>query len=488
MDSAGFGQHLSIAHQRRVRRAEARERLSLEEQGARGLLDAHPWRHDDADPEILMTLSQPPTRRPGRPRAPLLALLLAGLLVAVLVLRAETATPRIWTVRVGRTPVAVAVAARSGRVFVANSADQTVSMLDARTGAALATIPLAHSPVAVALDETRGRVFTLNACAIALSNPAYLCRDGASSVSVLDLHSGTLLGTVSLGSGATTMAVDDRTGRVVVANDGADTLSLLDATTGRVLHTVGLGGAPMAAAMDAPLQHTFVSILNPFGGPSGVSMLDSRTGTLLNTVRVGRFVGAVLSDAPAERVLVSSDGDVYLLDARTGQTLRRIKDGGRPLAVDGRDGRALIGGPGQWRLIATHDGRVVGPVNDQGALRALSIDAVAVDEAEGRFYVAAHGVVNHGTPTPIGRVFVLNGRTGRVLRLLSLKGTPVALVVDAAAHRAFIVNGSTVDAPAGPEGGQPLVVGWLRRAMPWLPLPAAPPASGLVTVLDTARL
>jgi hypothetical protein len=44
MDALGFGQHLVLDHQRRVRRAEARERLSVEEQAAYGLLDDNPAR------------------------------------------------------------------------------------------------------------------------------------------------------------------------------------------------------------------------------------------------------------------------------------------------------------------------------------------------------------------------------------------------------------------------------------------------------------
>jgi hypothetical protein len=39
MNTMGFGQHLVMDHERQVRRAERRARLSLEEQGARGLLE-----------------------------------------------------------------------------------------------------------------------------------------------------------------------------------------------------------------------------------------------------------------------------------------------------------------------------------------------------------------------------------------------------------------------------------------------------------------
>jgi len=46
----------------------------------------------------------------------------------------------------------VAVAERSGHIFVGNSNADTVSMLDARTGAVLRTARTEHSPRAVAVE------------------------------------------------------------------------------------------------------------------------------------------------------------------------------------------------------------------------------------------------------------------------------------------------------------------------------------------------
>jgi DNA-binding beta-propeller fold protein YncE len=350
-------------------------------------------------------------------------------------------------------------------------------MLDARTGASLATTTVGHTPVAIAADETYGRAFTLSTCIVSLLNPQQECRNEGSYVSVLDLHSDTLLGTVSLGSGATALAVDERTGRVFVTSFSRDTVSVLDAGSGHLLSTVDLGGAPEALAVNASLQHVFISTLNPSGGRSSVSMLDGRTGALMATTRVGRYVGSILSDEPAERVLVASEGDVYLLDARSGQTLRRIKDGGLPLAVDERDGYALLSGQGYPRFISTRDGTLVGRVAEHGALDAHSIEAVAVDEVVGRLYVA----------TSAG-ILVLDGRNGRLLRTLTLSQVPLEMVADAAAHRVFILN-SSAEVPTRPDSDPPLVR-WLRRTLPWLPLPAAPPTTegGTLTVLDTARL
>src|SRR5438309_12060717 len=55
------------------------------------------------------------------------------------------------TVAVGRVPTAVAVDARTRRVFVANFGSNTVSVLDAASGAVLATVPVAPGPSTLAV-------------------------------------------------------------------------------------------------------------------------------------------------------------------------------------------------------------------------------------------------------------------------------------------------------------------------------------------------
>lgn len=414
--------------------------------------------------------------------------LLLALMVIAGIVRQSATTPESWTVQVGETPVALAVAARSGRVFVANSSDQSVSMLDARTGAPLATMPLGHTPTALALDEAQGRVFTLNACTISPLNPEKACRDATASLSVLDLSSGALLGTVPLGSPANLLTVDEAAGRVLVAHWYDGTVNVLDAARGRVLRILDGGPTALSLAADSRTRHAFISGIDPVDRRGQVIMLDSRTGARLHAVDVGQVAGNVVCDTRAGRVLVSSDRGLYLLDARTGGLRGRIGPPGALLAVDERLGHALIAVRGHLRVIAARNGAAVAEVDDHGTLDQWSIDGVAVDEAGSRFYVAAHGDVTvQGHLATVGRLVVLDSRTGHVRRVVALPVPPAALAVDTATRRAFIVN-SRVQLATRPDGSQD-VVAWLRRTLPWLPLPtSAPSTNGSVTVLDTSTL
>ena len=55
------------------------------------------------------------------------------------------------TITVGNGPVGVAVTPDGKHVYVANTGDNTVSVIDTATGAVSATIPVGTSPVRVAI-------------------------------------------------------------------------------------------------------------------------------------------------------------------------------------------------------------------------------------------------------------------------------------------------------------------------------------------------
>jgi len=208
-----------------------------------------------------------------------------------------------WHTGVGVHPVAIAVDAMTRRVFVVNAGQMgrtglglgNVSVLNAATGHVVGTIPVGRGAVAVAVDDRTGRVFVAN--------------DESRDISVLDARSGVVLRTVPVGF-ATALAVDEVAGRVIVANGGSGTVSVLDAKTGAVVRTLLVGGGPVAVAVDARTHRAFITST---GGPgrdvprqlprvlSGlaalfvaphtqtyVSVIDTRSGVLLRDLHIGR--------------------------------------------------------------------------------------------------------------------------------------------------------------------------------------------------------
>src|SRR5690242_5060262 len=149
-------------------------------------------------------------RRPARLAAGV-GLVLLATLVSLLVVARLLVPPAARPVAVGRVPMAVVVDERTRRVFMANLGSNTVSMLDADSGAVLATIPVAPNPSALAVATAAGRVFVVSDDLITLSGigssqPTVV---GTGHVSVLDAASGRRLRTVAVGQGTHTLAVHE---------------------------------------------------------------------------------------------------------------------------------------------------------------------------------------------------------------------------------------------------------------------------------------
>lgn len=253
---------------------------------------------------------------------------------------------------------AMAVAPRLGRVYIATrdglaaTARDRLLLLDARSGAALRTVPIGRGRDldSIAVDERRGRAFLVG----------YRSR----TVSVLDARAGTLLRTVTLAVHPVAAAAVAATGRVFVTGDSST--NILDASTGAVLRTVPRGGEQIAAssarvfvvgnagqdlyifdAHSGALVRT--TPLDPAGqgttaaagpiidsgagrgylllwrqvnkedetnGPEEVAAFDATSGTLGRGVTIGQTAGSALElDARTRRIFALTGTTVVMLDA-----------------------------------------------------------------------------------------------------------------------------------------------------------------------------
>jgi YVTN family beta-propeller protein len=240
------------------------------------------------------------------------------------------------TVPVGDDPRALIIDGVSGRIFVANDDDASVTVLDARTGRPLGAIPVGANPHAVLLEPHTGRAFTVNT--------------GDGSVSMLDtLHARVLRTTrVANASFYATSAIDARRHRLFIG--GGNSISVVDTRT-------------MAVVSVLPLDETVgpLAVENRTGdiyalGSSAVYVLDPRTGRLLRTIGVDANATALALDERHGRLLVTSsagtdangvprgDGTLQILDLASGDMLRRIRVGAAPSAVtvDAASGRTVV--------------------------------------------------------------------------------------------------------------------------------------------------
>lgn len=403
--------------------------------------------------------------RAGIAGAILLALLVTGTRLA-----AGTATGPPRRIVVGTLPLALAVAPSYNRLFIVNSGSNSVSMLDARTGAVLGTTVVGATPTALAVDERTGLVFVANY--------------NSNTVSVLDIATGRLRRTVPVGISPAAVTVAQSSGHVFVLNDDTrGSLAMLTAGSATLQRTIALPDAALLAFIPGPVdaptgRRLFMASKSLVDGHAFVTILDTGSGQVVGTIRVGGGMFPLAVDARGNRLLVgNAQGEVRVLDATTGARVRTVHLTGPPAAV------AIDAARRHLLLIAAATGTLT--VLDEatgGLLRTMVVAGAsgpaAVDPRSGQLYVV--GSTDRGD----GLLSIVDALHGRRLRSSAAGHTPVALALDAQSDRAFVVDQAGIGAV--PPSGWAQSVQRVRRWLPWLPPPAAPPpaSAGSVLVLD----
>lgn len=415
---------------------------------------------------------------PARRRYGLVGLMLAVAVAAggAVMARRATATPLVYAVPLGPNAShgsSIAIDTKSGRVFVVDSANLRISVLDARSGAVVASHDLAQMPLAMAVDERARRVLLLG------STPQQY------KIDILDDTDGTVLHTTTVGQQAGAIAVDTRSGRAFVANAADDTVSMLDTRSGTVLRTIAVGYYPKAVAVDERGGRVFVADY----GSGSVSMLDAASGGLLTTIKVGAGPQAVLVDEHSGRVFVTNGdaGTLSVLDARNGQVVATLRQPNvEPVAVDAAVGRVASLSLYGLTMLDAHSGAVAHATSLGGAVLPYWSQNMAVDARTGRIYVVTTAAFDRNMPTAPGSVYVLDGATGALLRRVPIGWNPGPIAIDEATGRAFVVDeGGPVTMP-DPLGWMPA---WLRDRLPIGPAPGPQirTVAAAVSVIDLSH-
>ena len=453
----------------------------------------------------------------------LIALALLGV-AGSLAVRLRQQEVVIRTIPLGSTPLGLAVDAATGRAFVVSNTDGTVAVIDVKAGRLLRTVLVGDGPTGVAVDERDGRVVVSNTNTDVTQQTGqfFLLRSqwsGLSSLSLLDARTGRLVrsipasaslagsvadarqrrllvatdddpqpgvGSINIlrGSGegqrlATVpgmllaLALDSRANRLLVASDAqGGTVSVLDAAHGRLVSRSGIGPVLLgqSLAVDEQTGRAFALTANLGSNTGSICVFDTRTGRLLRSIALSSVPAAVAVDQATGHVFISAIGPAAPINILPG-----YRPWYRHLVVP------LSTGNGSVLMLDARSGTIV-----HTASVGVAPGAVAVDAAHHHVLVATVGAMDGtGAPRGPGSVAVLDARSGVVLRTIPVGVAPGAIAVDARAARAIVLNlGGAVHAP-DTWGWMP---DWLRQH---LPLGAAQePANRIVpgsaTVVNTA--
>jgi len=300
------------------------------------------------------------------------------------------------------TPVAAARFA-----YVTNAFDDTVSILDARTGVTAATVAVGCAPRGAAALPDGSRVYVANTC---LEDPDIV----VDTVSVIDTATRAVVATVEVGTAPTSLAVSPSGGRVYVANSGmkdfldppvSGSVSVIDVPTNAVVATLPLSFAPRDLVPSPDGSVLYVT------GPAGVAVVDPTDGTVRRMLAASNGWLAIAPDGATLYVAEQSDDSLAVLDTTSGRTTATLSIGVAPqdVAIDPQRRRIFVTSAGANPNLPPDEVTVVDTRRD-AVVRRLDGGATPTGIA-----LAAHDllvVANFYT----GDVLFLRPRTGRLVR------------------------------------------------------------------------
>lgn len=218
-------------------------------------------------------------------------------------------------VKVGAEPVSIAINLKSGRAYVANAGDGTVTVLDGKADTILAVIPVSGHPYSIAADP--------------VTNKVYVTHTFGDDLSIIDGVNNTVK-QMKTGS-VDWIAINSKAGKVYLLGFGGSVKVLDEATyqlTQRpvVRHAWGL-------ALDENTDTIYVAGIES----AELNGLSSNTAEI-STLRTGEIPCSIAVDSKNHRLYVANYGDntVTVLDAKTQLAVATIHVGDHPkfIAVD----------------------------------------------------------------------------------------------------------------------------------------------------------
>ena len=230
-------------------------------------------------------------------------------------------------------------AAADPKAYVGNFKDNTVSVIDTRSGAVVATVPVAAGPHGMALSADGKTV--------------YVSGDGSSDVSVIDTASDRVTKTIAVGKSPHGLALTPDGRTLLVGVYGEDRVDFVDTASQSVVATVAVP-KPHTLAIRPDGKLAYAASQEP--GKFLLAVIDLGTRAVVRTVPL---------DKPPRDLEFGYDGKalyftqaginaVQVLDPATDKVVAQVPTGASPhiakLFRGAPSGTVVVQGPGELQL------------------------------------------------------------------------------------------------------------------------------------------
>ncbi len=181
-------------------------------------------------------------------------------------------------------------------------------------------IPLKGSPAGLAVDDKGGRLFVANS--------------STNLVMVYDVYGYDKLYEYKAGPSPESICYDEKDNRLFVANSSTDTVTVIEAASSPSkvkVKEILIGGTPQGIAYDA--NNNCVYVTNSYY--NAVSVLSASPTRIVATIRIGKPVNDIAVNSVTNMIYVTSksDGSVSVINGKDNTLSDTIKINGMPVGV-----------------------------------------------------------------------------------------------------------------------------------------------------------
>ena len=347
----------------------------------------------------------------------------ALLFIAVLILGATAFAQSVTgTIPVGNAPAAAATNPLTNTIYVLNSSDGTVSVINGATGLVTSTISVGSDPVAVAVNP--------------VTNTIYVANKGSADVTPIDGATNVAGAAIAVGTNPTAIAVNPVTNMIYVANNGSNTVTPIYGATNTAGSAIAVGTNPTAIAVNPATATNTVYVANY--GSNTVTPINGATNVAGAAIAVGTNPAAIAVNPVTNMIYVANSGgsSVTPINGATNAPGTAIAAGTNPIAIavnpvsntiyvanNGSNNVTVINGTNNTPTTVT-DASAIAPI------------AVALNLLTNTVYVANNGSAN---------VTAINGATNTVATSPAAGTNPVAIAVNPVTGMAYVANNGSAN-------------------------------------------
>jgi YVTN family beta-propeller protein len=166
------------------------------------------------------------------------------------------------------------------KLFVSNSGDWTVSVVNMADNKVIDTIKVVDTPLGVAVDKGKKKV--------------YVAIHGKGKVSVIDAKNDKEITTIDVGKTAWYIATDPAKNRAYVTIREENKLAVIDTDTDKVIERIDIGKEPIGVAVDPENNRLYVAN----HGDVSLAIMDTTNNKIVGTVKLSPSTDSTYSGSP----------------------------------------------------------------------------------------------------------------------------------------------------------------------------------------------